>query len=63
MDGKRDSLKVGRDNENINCFFSRTRAQKTQNGVDMLKLTKLTLSDYTEAFMMFERSVETHEIA
>ena len=27
--GKRDSLKIGRDNENINCFFSRTRAQKT----------------------------------
>ena len=31
MDGRRDSSKVRRDNENISYFFSRTRAPKTKN--------------------------------
>ena len=39
------------------------RRPRTEFGVDSLKLTKLTLSDNIEAFMMtFERSMEAHEI-
>ena len=39
------------------------RRPRTEFGVDLLKLTKLTLSDDIEAFMTtFERSTEAHEI-
>ena len=31
MDGRRESSTVRRDNVNISCFFSRTRAPKTKN--------------------------------
>ena len=64
-DGKRDVSMVGRENENIRCFFSRTRAlrPRTKFGVDLMKLTKPTYSDDIEAFMMtFERSMDAQEV-
>ena len=33
MDGRKESLKVRRQNENIGCFFSRTRSPKTKNKI------------------------------
>ena len=49
----------------INTLAEREpRRPRADLGVDMLKLTKLTLSDDIKAFMTtFERSMEAHEIA